>query len=116
MAGRARIGTAVITRLDARSSERSRWLQAWGVYPLLGLLLAVFAYPVGQILVLSLFDSSGQLTAANYAKAVTTPVYLQTLGISFKIALWTTVLALLAGYPVAYLLAHASARWRDTLT
>ena len=99
-----------------RPFGQSPWLQSWGVYPLLFLLLALFVYPVGQILVLSLFDPSGQPSAANYVKVISTPVYLQTLGISFKIALWTTVLALLAGYPVAYLLAHASARWRDTLT
>jgi putative spermidine/putrescine transport system permease protein len=96
--------------------SQSAWAQAWPVYPLVLLLLAIFVYPVGQILVLSLFDTARQLTAANYGRIVTTPVYLQTLVITFKIAGWTTALALLAGYPVAYLLAHASARARDTLT
>ncbi|MBV9014293.1 MAG: ABC transporter permease subunit, partial [Alphaproteobacteria bacterium] len=95
---------------------RSRWIDAWPVYPLLLLLLAIFLYPVAQILVLSLFDPSGQPSAANYIRVVTTPVYLQTLAITFEIAGWTTALALLGGYPVAYLLAHASTRSRDTLT
>jgi spermidine/putrescine transport system permease protein len=96
--------------------SQSAWAQAWPVYPLVLLLLAIFVYPVGQILVLSLFDTTRQPTAANYVRIVTTPVYLQTLVITFEIAGWTTALALLAGYPVAYLLAHASARARDTLT
>ena len=97
-------------------SGRSAWLQAWPVYPLLLLLLAFFVYPVGQILVLSLFDPTGHPTAANYVRAITTPVYVQTLAITFEIAGWTTALALIGGYPVAYLLAHASARSRDMLT
>src|SRR5262249_55564828 len=46
----------------------------------------------------------------------TTPVYLQTLLITFQIAGWTTLFALLAGYPVAYLLATSSPGARDTLT
>ncbi len=96
--------------------SQSAWVEAWPVYPLVLLLLAVFVYPVGQILVLSLFDPAGHPTADHYVKVVATPVYLQTLVITFKIAGWTTALALLAGYPVAYLLAHASARSRDTLT
>jgi putative spermidine/putrescine transport system permease protein len=99
-----------------RLRSQSTWAQAWPVYPLVLLLLAIFVYPVGQILVLSLFDQAGQPTAANYVRVVTTPVYLQTLAITFEIAGWTTALALLAGYPVAYLLAQASARARDTLT
>ena len=87
--------------------SQSAWVQAWPVYPLVLLLLATFVYPVGQILVLSLFDPAGQPTAANYVRV---------LAITFEIAGWTTALALLAGYPVAYLLAHASTRSRDTLT
>jgi putative spermidine/putrescine transport system permease protein len=107
------IAVPAATRLP---SGRSVWRQAWPVYPLLLLLLAFFVYPVGQILVLSLFDPAGQPTAANYVRAVTTPVYVQTLAITFEIAGWTTALALIGGYPVAYLLAQASARTRDTLT
>ncbi|MBV9685964.1 MAG: ABC transporter permease subunit [Alphaproteobacteria bacterium] len=104
------------SRTGLRPYATSTWRRGWGVLPLLLLLTALFVYPVGQILVLSLFDPSGQPSTANYVKVVTTPVYLETLGISFKIASWTTGLALLAGYPVAYLLANVSVRARDTLT
>src|SRR5471032_921650 len=90
--------------------SRATWVQAWPIYPLLLFVFALFVYPVAQILILSLFDSSGNFTIANYARLVTTPVYIQTLVISFKIAGWTTLFAILAGYPVAYLLANSSAR------
>jgi putative spermidine/putrescine transport system permease protein len=92
------------------------WVRAWPIYPLLLFVAALFVYPVAQILWLSVFDASGNPTLANYARLATTPVYLQTLGITFQIAAWTTLFALLAGYPVAYLLATSSARTRDTLT
>lgn len=92
------------------------WVQAWPIYPLLLFVAALFVYPVAQILVLSVFDTSGHLSAENYRHILITPVYLQTLLITFEIAGWTTVLAMLAGYPVAYLLANTGARARDTLT
>lgn len=96
--------------------RQSAWARAWPIYPLLLFVVAVFVYPVAQILVLSFFDAGGHLSLANYSRIATTPVYLQTLIITFKIAGWTTALAMLAGYPVAYLLANSSARARDTLT
>jgi putative spermidine/putrescine transport system permease protein len=98
-----------------RPLRQAGWVQAWPVYPLLLFVLALFAYPVAQILWLSLFDASGNPTIANYARFATTPVYLDVLAITFKIAGWTTVFAILAGYPVAYLLATVSSRARDLL-
>ncbi len=95
---------------------QSVWVRAWPIYPLLFFVVAVFLYPVAQILILSVFDPSGHLSLANYSRIATTPVYLQTLIITFKIAGWTTLLAMLAGYPVAYLLANSSVRVRDSLT
>jgi spermidine/putrescine transport system permease protein len=63
----------------------------------------------------SLFDASGHPTTANYLRLGATPVYLDVLAITFKIAGWTTLFAILAGYPVAYLLATGSRRTRDFL-
>jgi putative spermidine/putrescine transport system permease protein len=91
-------------------------VRAWPIYPLLLFIAALFVYPVVQILWLSFVDAEGNPTAANFTRVFTTPVYLQTLGITFEIAGWTTVIAILAGYPVAYLLANSSARTRASLT
>ncbi len=96
--------------------RQAAWVQAWPVYPLLLFLLALFVYPVARILVLSFVDPQGAPTLANYAHIATTPVYFRTLLVTFKIAGWTTLLAIVAGYPVAYLLANCGARARDTLT
>ncbi len=115
-AGSARPMTAAQSMSARPPLGQAALIRAWPIYPLLLLILALFVYPVAQILVLSVFDPSGALSTANYARIAKTSVYLQTLVITFKIAGWTTLLALLAGYPVAYLLANSSTRTRDTLT
>ncbi len=108
--------TATLAAGRRRPLRQAGWIQAWPLYPLLLLILAVFVYPVAQILWLSVVDPAGALTLANFARVVRTPVYLLTLGITLRIALWTTLISLLAGYPVAYLLATAGPRARDVLT
>jgi putative spermidine/putrescine transport system permease protein len=92
------------------------WVRAWPIYPLLLLIAAFFVYPVLQILWLSLLDRAGELSAENYVRATTTPVYARTLGITLEISAWTTLFSLLGGYPVAYLLATTRPRTRDILT
>jgi putative spermidine/putrescine transport system permease protein len=101
---------------DRRPISGARWIRAWPIYPLLLLIAAFFLYPVMQILWLSLLDRAGGLSAENYVRALTTPVYIRTLGITLQISFWTTLFSLLAGYPVAYLLATARPRNRDVLT
>ena len=66
------------------------WVRAWPLYPLLLLIVAFFLYPVLQILWLSLINRAGELSAENYLRATTTPVYLRTLGITLQISAWTT--------------------------
>ncbi|HEV2546855.1 MAG TPA: ABC transporter permease subunit [Stellaceae bacterium] len=96
--------------------SQSPFLRAWPIYPLLLFIIALFIIPVAQILFLSAFDAAGHLSTENYARIAKTPVYLQTLIITFKIAGWTTLFAILAGYPVAYFLASSPRRLRDILT
>ncbi|MCC7280780.1 MAG: ABC transporter permease subunit [Acetobacteraceae bacterium] len=95
---------------------RRGWVRAWPLYPLLLVVLAFFVYPVAQILWLSVLDRAGSLSAENYLRVVNTPVYWRTLGITLQISLWTTLFSLLAGYPVAYLLATSRPKTRDLLT
>ena len=95
--------------------RQADWVRAWPIYPLLLLVVSLFVYPVAQILLLSFFDPAGQPTLANYARIGNSPVYFLTLLITFQIAGWSTLFAVLAGYPVAYLLANTGARTRGTL-
>jgi putative spermidine/putrescine transport system permease protein len=83
--------------------------------PALLFLVLFFLYPVVQLLWLSAVTSAGELTTQHYAKIGASPVYLQVLAITFKISFWTTVLCLVGGYPVAYLLATTDAGTRGSL-
>jgi spermidine/putrescine transport system permease protein len=85
------------------------WLVGFFLLPLAYLLVVSFAQrsPYGTI--------QWTLGLANYARAFQ-PIYLETYLRSFWMALLTTALCALLGYPVAYTLAlRISARWRSAL-
>jgi len=74
-----------------------------------------FLFPVGQLLWLSFEDAQGAFSLANYRRIASEAVYLDVLAITFKIAGWTTLIAILGALPVAYLLARASSQRRNAL-
>ncbi len=85
------------------------WLVGFFLLPLAYLLAVSFARrsPYGNVVWV--------LGLSNYARAFD-PLYLEIYWRSFWIALLTTALCALAGYPVAYTLArHVPARWRSAL-
>jgi ABC-type spermidine/putrescine transport system permease subunit I len=72
--------------------------------PTLLLLLAVYLYPLAQLLVMSL--GAGAPSLAAYAKFFHDSVYVTTLVRTLRISVIVTLVCLLAGYPVGYLLAR----------
>jgi putative spermidine/putrescine transport system permease protein len=108
-------GTAVDRMSAAPRGPSARW-KGWPLLPALVFLLFLFVYPVGQLLWLSAINKSGALTGQHYARLFSSSLYVDVLLITVKISAWTTAFALLGGYPVAYLLATSSARWRTRLT
>lgn len=94
---------------------RRRGLGSWPMLPLLLFLLVLFFYPVGQLLAISLTDAKGVFSLAHYKRLFESAVYVQVLIITFKIAGWTTLLCIVAGYPVAYLLATTKPNTRGML-
>lgn len=83
--------------------------------PAILFLVALFFYPVGQILWLSMKDGTGAFTSENYEKLFSSPIYLQSLWITFKLSFWTTLISVIGGYPVAYLLVSSGASARQKL-
>jgi spermidine/putrescine transport system permease protein len=83
-------------------------------------LLVFFSFAVGIIAVISFMKRGPYggirwiFTLENYQRALDS-LYIQIVLTSLWIALVTTVLCLLIGYPVAYAMARAPARWRNTL-
>ena len=82
--------------------------------PLVILLLVLLIYPVGQLLLLSFYGDQG-FTLAQYHRLFESSVYVNVLLITLKISLWTTFFAVVAGYPVAYLISSLSARRKTSL-
>ncbi|WP_395016266.1 ABC transporter permease [Dongia sp.] len=78
-----------------------------------GLLLValVIVMPVGWLFWQSLFDAQGALSDANYRRFFTEPSYLKTLITTFKVSFLVTVLCLIIGYPVTYMLSQLPRRW-----
>lgn len=77
--------------------------------PLLVFLAAFFFMPLAQVLWLSLTDPHPGI--ANYAHFFGDPFYLQVLGMTLVTSLLVTVCCLVLGYPLAYCLTRATARF-----
>lgn len=74
--------------------------------------------PILLILLYSFQDSSGSFTLENYAHFfdLSDPVYLKVLWRSIKLAVISTVICLILGYPMAYILSRLPARIRGTVS
>lgn len=97
------------------TQRRRDWMRLWPLLPVVLYLLLLFVYPVGQLLWRSFVDGQGNLTAVHYVRLFTTSTYVRVLGVTFEIAFWTTLISVLAGYPLAYLIATVSSRVRNIL-
>lgn len=95
---------------DAPPVRARNWTSPslWLLLPALGFLAVFFAYPLVDIVLRSLrTDDAVGLTLANYQAFLGRPIYLRVLYLTLEIALVTTVLSLIVGYPIAYVLANA---------
>ncbi len=90
--------------LAAQSAARRRWRQICMGSPLGILLLVLLVYPVGQLLWMSLYGDAGNFGLEQYRRLFASSVYVDVLLITLKVSCWTTFFAVLAGYPVAYLI------------
>ena len=81
--------------------------------PLLVYLGVLFAYPLTRMIRISLFDPG--FTLEHYVHFFAVPVYFKVLVNTVRIALIVTVICLILGYPVAYLLSIAPAHLRNIL-
>lgn len=92
-------------------------INPWSAVFLLGVpvafLFIFFIVPFGTVAVAS-FRMPGGWSIANYEKIATDAYYWSALYLTFKIALWVTLLVLLVGYPLAYTITYnvRSPFWR----
>jgi putative spermidine/putrescine transport system permease protein len=76
--------------------------------PALVVLAAFFVYPLFGILLRSVYKNG--YTLESYRQVVRTSVYLTVIGLTFRTAALVTVMTLLLGYPLAYVLATVRPR------
>jgi ABC-type spermidine/putrescine transport system permease subunit I len=81
--------------------------------PLVAFLAVFYAYPVLAMLWRSVSDPA--ISLQHYREVLTTPVILKVFGITLRVSAIVTVLALLLGYPLAYVMATASPAVRKLL-
>ncbi len=101
-------------------SRRESWRLMFLIFPSLFWLLVFFLIPLVIVFAIS-FGQRGtyggvvwDLTLENYARFFD-PLYLRIFGRTVMIALTTTVICLLTGYPLAYFIATRPPRWRNGL-
>lgn len=88
--------------------------------PLLLFILGFFVVPMLYILYLSFIEMKGETNAVysigNYIQFFTDPYYLHSLWLTIKVSLYTVIVSLLLGYPMALTMAKCSPRVRGLLT
>jgi ABC-type spermidine/putrescine transport system permease subunit I len=93
-------------------NREARVTRVWRREIQLALLAAPALFLLGVVLFLPLADllglSAASGTFAPYRKALGDPLYLSVIGITLQIAIATSVICLVLGYPVAYFLATSS--------
>src|SRR5215831_3287651 len=107
--------SAGASRMERYGRPAPALTRLWPMVPILVFLVAAFVYPVAQLLWLSLFTKTGTFSLEHYERLLTAPVYFTVLRNTFEIADWTTLLCILGGYPIAYLLATTTNNVRNTL-
>jgi ABC-type spermidine/putrescine transport system permease subunit I len=85
----------------------SRMSGAWPAVPALLLLFVFFLYPVVRMLGYSIEGGTFEW----YAKALGEGLYLQVFVNTFEIAFWVTLICLVLGYPLGFLLATTTPGW-----
>lgn len=78
-------------------------------------LIFFFVYPATLLLGLSAVGDDGAPSLEHYVRLFQSDLYVKVLLITLKVAGWTTLLSLVAGYPVAYLLATVRGSTRNML-
>ncbi|AMN41171.1 ABC transporter permease [Rhodoplanes sp. Z2-YC6860] len=102
-----------------RGSANAKW--ALLSAPMLLTLAIVFAVPIGWLIALSFFSSTGpaqvgdEVSLENYRNFITDPFYYRIIFNTFWLGGVVVLCCLIVGYPVSYFLARTKSRWRGLL-
>lgn len=97
-----------------RSIEVGRLGPGWAL-PVILFLAGFFLFPLGANIMRGFDDGQGGLTLAHYVKLLTDAYYAGIVIETFKVAIITTLVCLVMGYPVAYFMVRYSGRWNSVI-
>ena len=83
------------------------------VLPALVFLLIIYIYPLAKMILMSLFDPG--FTLVHYQEFISTGVYVKVFYNTLKISFFSTLICLIIGYPVSFLLASVSPKTRGLM-
>lgn len=103
-------GGHALNRQALAADERREKRQILGLsLPAAAIILILLVIPVGWLFALS-FVSNGEIGLANYARMVEYSAYLSIFSTTILVSLFVTLLCIVLGYPVAYLLGQMPPR------
>lgn len=104
---------------NRRALNRQQKYESWSMVrltiPALAIVGILMVAPLLWLLSMSFVDVNGEYGLGNFRLFFSEPVYIEMFLNTFKIALIVTVICLLLGYPVAYLMSILAAKWAGLL-
>jgi len=97
---------------DALKQQESReqWMLMGFSIPAVLVVICVILIPIGWLFYLSFIGGDGQFTMEHYQKMVEFKSYRRVFFTTFKVSIFTTIICILIGYPLAYFLANLPPR------
>lgn len=96
-------------RRTASARRYSTFASLLLITPLLLVMTLGFVYPVGRMLLSSLYGPD--FTFIHFERVFAEPLYTRILWRTFRIALLVAIFGLLIGYPIAYMMARLRSNW-----
>lgn len=95
---------------NAGRLRRAARAERWGLFllcsPALTLMMLIVVVPICWLFWLSFIGADGQLSLENYQRMLASRSYTQVFLLTFEISIYTTLLCVLIGYPLAYFLSQ----------
>jgi len=93
-----------------QQESREQWMLLGFSIPAILVVIAVIMIPIGWLFYLSFIGNDGQFTMEHYQKMVEFKSYKRVFFTTFQVSLFTTIICILIGYPLAYFLASLPPR------
>ncbi len=90
---------------------REQWTLLGLAAPAIFIIVLVIVVPVGWLFYLSFVGGDGQFSFEHYRKMMEYKSYARVFMTTFQVSIFTTMICILIGYPLAYFLALLPQRW-----